>query len=226
MNYKKLGRNIEGLLFLGFSKDDAKIMLSSLIVNKDKINFENSIVYGMHDAPSGIQNMFVFKNLDGEDLKENDTKYIQLPWSSLNPNVIVDFNKEFQNRNGSYKKNIEIGKYKDFLTKKKNTIDIYSTHYVDNIISSNTKLRQSYIGISLEVGDYIYIRGKKGKLNKAWVFQVLEEELNFKKNNGKWITQKKMRAIKEISNETYEKIHAQRASIWNMNINEKKLLNI
>tara|TARA_B100000767_G_scaffold257042_1_gene264559 strand:- start:941 stop:1117 length:177 start_codon:yes stop_codon:yes gene_type:complete len=58
------------------------------------------------------------------------------------------------------------------------------------------------------------------------VFQVLEEELNFKKNNGKWITQKKMRAIKEISNETYEKIHAQRASIWNMNINEKKLLNI
>ena len=80
------------------------------------------------------------------------------------------------------------------------------------LVNSRNKLTQAYKAISMKVGDYIYVRGKKGIISEGWLFQLNDTNIEYVFENNKYWSMIKFKTIGMISNDDYLKIHAKRAS--------------
>jgi hypothetical protein len=201
--------------------------------------------YGMHDAAGGIQLLNTFLNSKGLPLNVGDKKDFLIPWHFLNP-----FLEEALYRNGfltqaGYKHDPDFKELKVVLKEANELIsespvnkkwihgknDSTFNSYINSIVESPKRLRQAYMAISMRSGDYIYIRGKKGTLNKGWVFKIndptdfkfvwLKNNSNGSENYKQYFT---LEAVARVPGNLYERLHARRASIWKLSANDSELL--
>lgn len=199
----------------------------------------------MHDAPGGVQLLNTFLNSEGLQLNVGDKKDFLVPWHFLNP-----FSEEALYRNGflvndGYKKDPDFKELKVVLKEANDLISespinkkwVHGKNsnnfnsYINSIIESPKRLRQAYLAISMRLGDYIYIRGKKGILNQGWIFKI-NDPTDFK---FVWLKNKSeggacyrqfftLEAVARVPEELYERLQARRASIWKLSANETDLL--
>ena len=190
-------------------------------------------IYCMHDAPNGIQNKKCFLNDDGEKLKKNELKYVGTPWTFLNP--ILE-NEMFKNgflakdgyiHNPDYDKLAEIIKKNiEELKSHPNLKSILHTNNEKFIINSKNKLSQGYGFLAMKTGDYLVIRGKKGIINQAYLFKVIDQtKIRYMSVHNQARVTTKMKVVCELPNKVYEKIYPRRGSFWEMK-NEDELKEI
>ena len=196
--------------------------------------------YGMHDAPGGKQNPESFRHKDGTVLCVGDETEFVLCWSFLNPwfqNKLLEVGLLDEN---GYKTNpVELynGTLRqiliDYKTEYESNEEHVSEYYeknVDELILSPIRLKQAWMAISTKKGDIVYVRGKKGKLNEGWLFEVQDSsKINYikpQKDGHKSRSTKTFKVIKKVSNEVYESLPWKRASMWELNQNEIELLSV
>ena len=154
--------------------------------------------YGKHDAPGGKQDMETFERLDNENkirICWGYSKEIVLDKLKLN-NLL--FNNDTWNENADY-------------TEIKNTIQ-GSYDNISEIHLKKNNLMQFWLDISAPPKSLMYIRGKKGKLNKAYIVETVDNNIIFENNR----MFRKVNIISKDIDDIYEndKIYPNRSSIW------------
>ena len=177
--------------------------------------------YGMHDAPGTKQKNNTFKNENGRPLEPGEEKKFLTPWSFMNPFLEALMIKEGFITDGEptqdpdYVKLIEILKSNIKYLKSNPVLEEWLHPNTEaHIITSKNKLSQAYKAISMKKGDYVYIRGKTGKLDEGWIFKVVNNQIDYVFGDGLYWPMMKLETVCKVPNDTYLKIHAQRASFW------------
>ena len=178
--------------------------------------------YGMHDAPGGRQSMDCFQRPDGTPLQPGDMKSYLTPWGLLNPFLEELMHDEGFIVDGEYTQTPDYEKLKELLERNKRhlksnpTLEKWFTNG-DKLISSKIRLTQAYNVISMKPGDKVYVRGKKKIINEGWLFEVVNNDIEYKFINGKYWPSIKFKTLGKVSNQDYLKIHAQPSSFWTIN---------
>ena len=174
--------------------------------------------YCMHDAPSGVQNKTTFINKSGRKIEKGEIHSVQCPWTFLNPVLEDKLLEEFVDEEG-YIENPDYDKLtkiiKDNIAELKLNPELLHLLHSNNeeyIIKSINKLRQSYKFIAMKKGDYLIIRGKKGHLDEAYLFEIIDQTNIFYTNVNNSNTN--IKVICKIPDRMYQKIYAKRASFW------------
>ena len=174
----------------------------------------------MHDAPSTKQNLNTFKKEDGSRIQNGDTHDIMMPWSAfVNPffeKKLIENGFYCMDRK-CYKKEIDIVKLKELVRQNREElkeIPILKKWLKSHNIDSSKKLKQAYMFMSLHNDDYLVIRGKKGILEEAYVFQVIEQGLlKYTEDYKPYIT---FRVVCKVPYHIYNNLEARRASFWKL----------
>ena len=168
--------------------------------------------YGMHDAPGGRQSMDSFQRPDGTPLQPGDMKSFLTPWGLLNPFLEAMMLKEGFIIDGKFTKNPDYGKLEELLKRNIRYLTTCPTlerwHNNGNkLLNSRNKLTQAYNVISMEPGDRVYVRGKKGFLNEGYLFEVVDTNLEYIFKNEKYWSMIKLRTLCKVSDDIYAKIN-------------------
>ena len=172
--------------------------------------------FGLHDAPSGIQDMNTFTRL-------KKTGLIRIPWHYPCPNLMgmirntpsLYLNGEFKRLNKRNKQDLtEIIKQ----SIKRSFSSLEEQVEIEKIMNH---LRQWWMAVRMKKGDYIYIRGKRSDtsgnrriLKRGFIVQVednniydipssiFDPELDI---TSRWTSQqvRKVKIIKEVSDQFY-----------------------
>ena len=69
----------------------------------------------------------------------------------------------------------------------------------------------------MKTGDYLVIRGKKGIINQAYLFKVIDQtKIRYMSVHNQARVTTKMKVVCELPNKVYEKIYPRRGSFWEM----------
>lgn len=179
--------------------------------------------YGMHDAPGTKQNLNSFKNKDGLRIQKGDIHDIMMPWGFMNPFLEKKLyeNGFYCQKSKCYKKEIDIKKLQEFVKENKKELENISilkkwlkNHNIEGFIESKKKMRQAYMFMSLCENDYLIIRGKKGILEEAYVFQVIEQGLlKYTEDYKPYMT---FKVVCQVPYNVYDKLEPRRASFWKL----------
>ena len=152
--------------------------------------------YGIHDAPGGKQ----IQNLLGDVFCVGEETEFRLCWSFLNPWFETKLMELGLLDENGYKKNpVELHNgclrqllidYKTYCENSDDMLDYLSVN-IDYLIRSSIRLKQAWMAISTKKGDIVYVRGKKGKLDEGWLFEVQDSSnINYIKYGDKFISTK------------------------------------
>lgn len=181
--------------------------------------------YCMHDAPGGVQNKTTFINKSGRKIENGEIHSVQCPLTFLNPVLEDKLLEEFVDEEG-YIENPDYDKLtkiiKDNIAELKLNPELLHLLHRNNegyIIKSINKLRQSYKFLAMKKGDYLIIRGKKGDLDEAYLFEIIDQTNIFYTNVNNANTN--IKVICKIPDILYHKIYARRASFWEIKNEEE-----
>ena len=166
----------------------------------------------MHDAPGGKQSMDSFQLPDGTPLQPGDMKSFITPWSLMNPFLEAMMLKEGFIQDSKYTQNPDYEKLEELL--KRNVRYLKTSPILerwhnngDYLLDSRNKLTQAYNVISMEPGDKVYVRGKKGFINEGYLFEVVDTNLEYILKNEKYWPIIKLRTLCKVSDDIYAKIN-------------------
>ena len=179
--------------------------------------------YGMHDAPSTKQNLNSFKKKDGSRIQKGDIHDIMMPWGFMNPFLEKRLyeNNFYCQKSKCYKKEIDIKKLQEFIRENKEELEDIpilkkwlKNHDIEGFIKSSKKIKQAYMFMSLQTDDYLVIRGKKGVLEEAYIFQVVEQGLlKYTEDCKPYMT---FKVVCQVPYEIYDKLEPRRSSLWKL----------
>ena len=177
----------------------------------------------MHDAPSTKQNLNSFKRKDGTRIQKGDIHDIMMPWGFMNPFLEKKLfeNSFYCQKNKCYKKEIDVKKLQEFIKENNEELEDIpilkkwlKNHNIEGFIKSSKKIKQAYMFMSLHDGDYLVIRGKKGILEEAYVFQVIEQGLlKYTEDCNPYMT---FKVVCQVPYDIYDKLEPRRASFWKL----------
>ena len=171
-------------------------------------------IYGMHDAPGGVQNMKSFEYLE---------KYsrINMPKNFLDPVLDIKLRNErdfYNKEQGTFIHNCNITNLIQFIKENCEMTD-YMSRRLENV--KGFKIAWEFLCLKNET--YIYLRGKKKFLEEGWIAKVINsgkidyipQDIYYGDNSLEgYVHSMKFKVIGKVSNDTYLKIKSNPKSLW------------
>ena len=82
---------------------------------------------------------------------------------------------------------------------------LHNEEFLSNSNQIN-RLKQAYKAISMDEGDIVYVRGKKGSIDEGWLFEVSNTKIEYILKDSKQWPMLRLKTICKVSDEIYQKI--------------------